>query len=205
MNHYFTDNRQLAQNRKEITFRFSCFNFSFITDNGVFSKEYIDYGSMIFLEALEKEKLGNNLLDVGCGYGTLGVVLKKMNPASKVTMVDVNPRALELAVINAEKNETEVDIRQSDIYENVSENNFTDIITNPPIRAGKAVIYRIFEEAYEHLADGGHLYVVIRKQHGALSAQKKIASVFGNCDIIHKDRGYFVLKSKKQIDNLTII
>lgn len=197
MNHYFTDNRQLAQNRKEITFRFSCFNFSFITDNGVFSKEYIDYGSMIFLEALEKEKLGNNLLDVGCGYGTLGVVLKKMNPASKVTMVDVNPRALELAVINAQKNETEVDIRQSDIYENVSENNFTDIITNPPIRAGKAVIYRIFDEAYEHLLDGGHLYVVIRKQHGALSAQKKIASVFGNCDIIHKDRGYFVLKSKK--------
>lgn len=197
MNHYFTDNRQLAQNRKEITFRFSCFNFSFITDNGVFSKEYVDYGSMIFLEALEKEKLGNNLLDVGCGYGTLGVVLKKMNPASKVTMVDVNPRALELAVINAEKNETEVDIRQSDIYENVSEDNFTDIITNPPIRAGKAVIYKIFEEAYEHLEDGGHLYVVIRKQHGALSAQKKIASVFGNCDIIHKDRGYFVLKSKK--------
>lgn len=205
MNHYFTDNRQLAQNRKEITFRFSCFNFSFITDNGVFSKEYVDYGSMIFLEALEKEKLGNNLLDVGCGYGTLGVVLKKMNPASKVTMVDVNPRALELAAINAEKNEVEADIRQSDIYENVSEDNFTDIITNPPIRAGKAVIYKIFEEAYEHLEDGGHLYVVIRKQHGALSAQKKIASVFGNCDIIHKDRGYFVLKSKKQIDNLTII
>lgn len=197
MNHYFTDNRQLAQNRKEITFRFSCFNFSFITDNGVFSKEYVDYGSMIFLEALEKEKLGNNLLDVGCGYGTLGVVLKKMNPASKMTMVDVNPRALELAAINAEKNETEVDIRQSDIYENVSENNYTDIITNPPIRAGKAVIYKIFDEAYEHLEDGGHLYVVIRKQHGALSAQKKIASVFGNCDIIHKDRGYFVLKSKK--------
>lgn len=197
MNHYFTDNRQLAQNRKEITFRFSCFNFSFITDNGVFSKEYVDYGSMIFLEALEKEKLGNNLLDVGCGYGTLGVVLKKMNPASKVTMVDVNPRALELAAINAEKNEVEADIRQSDIYENVSEDNFTDIITNPPIRAGKAVIYKIFEEAYEHLEDGGHLYVVIRKQHGALSAQKKIASVFGNCDIIHKDRGYFVLKSKK--------
>lgn len=197
MNHYFTDNRQLAQNRKEITFRFSCFNFSFITDNGVFSKEYVDYGSMIFLEALEKEKLGNNLLDVGCGYGTLGVVLKKMNPASKVTMVDVNPRALELAAINAEKNEVEADIRESDIYENVSEDNFTDIITNPPIRAGKAVIYKIFEEAYEHLEDGGHLYVVIRKQHGALSAQKKIASVFGNCDIIHKDRGYFVLKSKK--------
>lgn len=197
MNHYFTDNRQLAQNRKEITFRFSCFKFSFITDNGVFSKEYVDYGSMIFLEALEKEKLGNNLLDVGCGYGTLGVVLKKMNPASKVTMIDVNPRALELAAINAEKNETEVDIRQSDIYEKVSEDNFTDIITNPPIRAGKAVIYKIFDEAYEHLAGGGHLYVVIRKQHGALSAQKEIASVFGNCDIIHKDRGYFVLKSTK--------
>ena len=197
MNHYFTDNRHLAQNRKEITFRFSCFNFSFITDNGVFSKEYVDYGSMILLEALEKEKLGNNLLDVGCGYGTLGIVLKKMNPASKVTMVDVNPRALELAAMNAERNEVEADIRCSDIYENVSEHNFTDIITNPPIRAGKAVIYRIFNEAYEHLEAGGHLYVVIRKQHGALSAQKEIASVFGHCDIIHKDRGYFVLKSKK--------
>ncbi len=197
MNHYFTDNRQLPQNRKEITFRFSCFKFSFISDNGVFSKDSVDMGSIVFLNALAKEALGEKLLDVGCGYGTIGITLKKLFPASTVTMVDVNPRALELAEINVKRNEVDAEVRLSDIYEQVAEHDFTDIITNPPIRAGKAVIYKIFEEAHAHLRTGGHLYVVIRKQHGAPSAQKKIASVFGNCEVIYKEKGYFVLKSTK--------
>ena len=198
MNHYFTDNRQLAQNRKEVSFRFSCFTYTFITDNGVFSKNNIDYGSIVMLKALLKEQLGNKVLDVGCGYGVFGITLKKIFEQSSFTMVDVNPRAVELAKENAIKNKVDVEIIESNIYENVDENDFTDIITNPPIRAGKEVIYKIFEGAYNHLSKNGRLWVVIRKQQGALSAQKKVNEVFGNCEIIKKDKGYYILKSQKK-------
>ena len=140
--------------------------------------------------------MGHRILDVGCGYGTLGIILKKHYPDSYVEMVDVNPRALELAIHNAKQNEVEVNAHLSNIYENV-EGTFSDVVTNPPIRAGKAVIYEIFEKAYDHLEVNGSLWVVIRKQQGAMSAVKKIKEIFGNCDIVAKEKGYFILRSKK--------
>ncbi|MEG0330302.1 MAG: methyltransferase [Longicatena sp.] len=198
MDHYFTDNRHLAENRKEISFRFWCINYSFLTDNGVFSKSGVDFGTRVLLEAIcEREELGNNVLDVGCGYGPIGITLKKIYPDSLFEMVDVNPRAVLLACDNANKNGVEVNIHESNVYESVNGNTFTDIITNPPIRAGKRVIYKIFEEAYQHLSKEGKLWVVIRKQQGALSAVDKIKDVFGNCDIIKKEKGYFILYAKK--------
>lgn len=197
MNHYFEDNRHLKSNRKEISFRFWCFNYSFILDNGVFSKDGIDTGSRILLEWVAKQTLGNKILDLGCGYGTIGIILKKIFPDSCFHMVDVNPRALELAKDNAKLNQVDVNIYESNIYEHVNDCDFTDIITNPPIRAGKAVIYKMFEEAYEHLSEQGHLWIVIRKSHGASSAKKKIEEVFGNCEIVKKDKGFYVLMAKK--------
>ena len=200
MNHYFTDNRHLAQNRKEITFRFSCFTCRFITDNGVFCKDHVDAGSQLLLETIERHgPLGERVLDLGCGYGAIGIVLKKLYPNSAMTMAEINPRSLELAQENAQRNEVEVRCVHSDVYSGVEGNTFTDIITNPPIRAGKNVIYNIFEEAWNHLADQGTLWVVIRKQQGARSAVTKIKEVFGNCDIIHKEKGYFILKAKKAL------
>lgn len=198
MDHYFTDNRHLAENRKEISFRFWCFNYSFITDNGVFSKDAVDFGSRVLLQTLcEREELGNQILDVGCGYGVIGITLKKIYPDKVFEMIDVNPRAVLLAQDNALKNAVEVNIHESNVYEQINGNTFTDIITNPPIRAGKSVIYKIFEEAFDHLMDEGTLWVVIRKQQGARSAVNKIKDVFGNCDIVKKEKGYFILKAKK--------
>ena len=197
MSHYFTDNRQLPQNRKEISFRFSGFLIPFITDNGVFCKTEVDFGSYVMLKTIKEEPLGNRILDLGCGYGAIGITVKKLFPDSHMTMVDVNPRAVELAVLNAQKNKVEADIRVSDIFENVTET-LSDILTNPPIRAGKKVIYAMFEQAYDHLEPQGHLYVVIRKQQGALSAKAKIEEVFGNCEIIAKEKGYLILKATKQ-------
>ena len=200
MDHYFTDNRHLRENRKEISFRFWCFNYTFITDNGVFSKDGVDFGTRVMLDTLCKQnELGTHILDVGCGYGPIGITLKKIYPDKQFEMVDVNPRAVSLAQDNAEKNEVDVTIYESYVYDSVNGNTFTDIITNPPIRAGKVVIYKIFEEAYEHLAEGGNLWVVIRKQQGAPSAQQKIKEVFGNCEIVHKEKGYFILKAKKTL------
>lgn len=197
MSHYFTDNRELAKNRKDLSFRFSCFNLTFVSDNGVFCKDYIDEGSIVLLEVLNKNNLGKKILDVGCGYGTIGITLKKCFPESEIDMVEINPRAKELAELNAKKNNCNVRIFESDIYSNVSDVDYTDIVTNPPIRAGKKVIYKIFEEAYDHLVDGGNLWIVIRKNHGAQSAKKFIEGIFGNCEILRKDKGYYILKSKK--------
>ena len=136
-------------------------------------------------------------MDVGCGYGTIGITLKKCFPESEIDMVEINPRAKELAELNAKKNNCNVRIFESDIYSNVSDVDYTDIVTNPPIRAGKKVIYKIFEEAYDHLVVGGNLWIVIRKNHGAQSAKKFIEGIFGNCEIIRKDKGYYILKSQK--------
>lgn len=205
MDHYFTDNRHLSENRKEISFRFWCFTLSFLTDNGVFSKDGVDFGSKVLLDTLykHKEELQDQLLDVGCGYGPIGITLKAMCPDAKVTMLEVNPRAALLAKENAQRNHVDVNIAISDVYEAVNGYTFSDIITNPPIRAGKAVIYKIFAEAYTHLRSHGNLWVVIRKQQGALSAKTYIESIFGNCTILEKEKGYFILKAKKNIDNLT--
>lgn len=197
MNHYFEDNRHLKSNRKEISFRFWCFTYTFILDNGVFSKEGIDIGSKVLLDWISKQTLSNKILDLGCGYGTIGIVLKKIFPNSEFHMVDIAPRALELAKENAKINDLELNIYESNIYSHVCDTDFGDIITNPPIRAGKKVIYEMFEQAYDHLIDGGNLWVVIRKSHGANSAQKFIKDRFGNCDVVYKDKGFYVLKSKK--------
>lgn len=198
MNHYFTDNRHLEQNRKEFSFRFSCFNYFFVSDDGVFSKDGIDYGSRVLLEVLEKESLQGNVLDVGCGYGTIGVVLGKIFPDANFEMIDINPRALELAKINAERNNVKANIHLSDGFENVDRTDFSNIITNPPIRAGKKVIYQFFSDSHNYLQCGGVLWVVIRRQHGADSAIKHITDIFGNCDIVEKKKGFYVLKAVKK-------
>ena len=116
MSHYFTDNRQLPQNRKEISFRFSGFIIPLITDNGVFCKSEVDFGSYVLLKTIKEEPLGDHILDLGCGYGVIGVTVKKMFPDAEMLMVDVNPRAVELAVLNAQKNSVEAEVRVSDIF-----------------------------------------------------------------------------------------
>ena len=202
MSHYFTDNRQLPQNRKEISFRFSGFIIPLITDNGVFCKSEVDFGSYVLLKTIKEEPLGDHILDLGCGYGVIGVTVKKMFPDAEMLMVDVNPRAVELAVLNAQKNGVEAEVRVSDIFGNVTET-LSDILTNPPIRAGKDVVYRMFDEAYAHLETGGRLWVVIRKQQGAPSAKKRIHETFQNCEILARSKGYYILFAQK-LDKLTV-
>ncbi len=197
MNHYFEDNRHLKSNRKEFSFRFWCFTYTFIADNGVFSKGGIDTGSNVLLDWVSKQKLSNKILDLGCGYGTIGIILKKIFTDSEFHMVDIAPRALELAQENAVLNNLELNIYKSHIYDDVTDTDFGDIITNPPIRAGKKIIYEMFEKSYDHLYDGGRLWVVIRKSHGANSAQKFIKEKYGNCEVVHKDAGFYVLMATK--------
>ena len=194
-NMYYEDNRDLAHDVHELNVELLGQSMRFLTDSGVFSKNAIDYGSRVLLENFEPEA-AKTLLDVGCGYGTLGLTLAKKFDMD-VTMVDVNSRALDLCKQNAVKNAVEpVEIKLSNIYETVVEK-YDAILSNPPIRAGKEVVHGILSGSFEHLNDGGHLTIVIQKKQGAPSAQKKMEEVFGNCTIVAKDKGYFILRSYK--------
>ena len=197
MSHYFEDTRHLKSNRKDFSFRFWCFNYSFVSDNGVFSKEELDEGTRILLETALENKLEGKVLDLGCGIGPVGVVVKHNFPNCEVEMVDVNPRALELAKENAKRNHVDTKIYLSDAFENIETRDFSAILVNPPIRAGKAVIYKMFDKSIQHLKENGCLWVVMRKSHGDLSAKKKLEEIYGNCEIVNREKGFYILCSQK--------
>jgi len=197
VSHYFTDNTDMHHNRKVLSFRFLGVIYQFVSDAGVFSKEQVDMGSTVLLSAIFKHGItANKVLDLGCGYGVLSVVIQKETNAD-VTAVDINPRAVALTNENALLNKVNIRTIQSDGANEVRNEQYDMVITNPPIRAGKQVVYRFFDQAYELLTDGGTLWVVIRKQHGAKSAVNKLNELFGNCEIVEKEKGYYILKSTK--------
>ncbi len=195
MNHYYTDNKDLSSDRKEFTYYFDNEVFRFTTDNGVFSKDNVDYGSYILIRTVYKKDLGESLLDLGSGYGPIGIVLKRFHPQLQVEMAEVNSRAVELSILNNRNNHTE-DIKVH-LCEDILtlDHKFDTIVLNPPIRAGKKVIYELYEKAKEMLNEGGHLYIVIRKAQGAMSSIKKLETVFENVEVIEKDKGYLVIDS----------
>ena len=191
-NMYYEKNPSTAHNIHELRVLLLDTPMTFQTDAGVFSKKMIDYGSQVLLKSLHLEE-GKSLLDVGCGYGTIGLTLAKVYHVD-TTMIDINNRALALAEKNATLNNVAVDIFQSDIYENVTKQ-FDYIVSNPPIRAGKAVVHQVISGAKNHLSENGTLTIVIQKKQGAPSAKAKMEEVFGNCEIIRKDKGYYILES----------
>ena len=191
---YYAENPDAAHDIHDLRVELLGHKLTFLTDAGVFSKKMIDFGSQLLLKCLELEK-GERVLDVGCGYGPLGITLVKAYGV-QATMVDINNRALDLARKNAERNQVSATIFQSNIYEQV-EGKFDHVISNPPIRAGKQVVHEIIEKSKDFLEDDGDLTIVIQKKQGAPSAKSKMEDVFGNCEIIKKDKGYYILSSVK--------
>ena len=197
--HYFTDNHNLSENRKEHSFRFSGHLMTFITDNGVFSKTGIDQGTSILLSSLINQNIQGSVLDLGCGYGVISISVKKAFPHCDVTAIDINSRAVELTKLNCEKNGVLCDVFVSDGFTSIDDT-FDVILTNPPIRTGKKVIYKMFEDAYDHLNKNGLFFAVIRRKQGAESALRKFEEIFGNAEVIAREKGYWVLKSSKLTD-----
>lgn len=198
MSHYFENDKNLKSEIRELSYKYNSSFFIFYSDNGVFSKNNIDYGSRLLIETYLKENDINEkrVLDVGCGYGFLGIMVSRVTD-SYVEMIDINKRAVHLTNMNIKrykdfKGKTYV----SNVYENV-EGKYDIIITNPPIRIGKEKLLEILIGAFDHLEDNGLLYYVIRKDQGASSIKKILEENSINVEIINRDKGYFIYRAKK--------
>ncbi len=190
--HYFTASPGSEHRYAEAPYVYRGENLRFLTDAGVFSRGEVDFGTDVLLNALP-ENLSGRVLDLGCGWGAVGVSVGKKYPACQIVMSDVNVRALELAAKNAAANGVRAETVQSDGLDSV-EGPFDHILTNPPIRAGKQVIYRLFAQSAEKLAEGGALYIVIRKQQGAESAVKYLKTIFEQAETVEKSGGFWVIR-----------
>ena len=208
MSHYFSEKQEVKSDRKIIKYEIKNKKFEFVTDNGVFSKTKVDFGTDVMLKVFLRENMNKknqkfDVLDIGCGYGVVSVVMKAFFQKIKTVSSDVNERALELTTENLLKNEVvkdendEFGVRKSFVFDNISEK-FDVILSNPPIRAGKQTIFQIYEKSFEHLNENGEFYCVIQTKHGAKSTQKKLEEVFGNCETLEIDAGYRIFRSVKK-------
>lgn len=199
MSQYYDPHPLSKSKEKVISFEIFDYKISLLTDNGVFSKNRVDEGSLAFLKAIIPLHLGKRILDIGAGYGTIGLTIAYIKTEVSVDLTDVNERALTLCQNNAKNLNVldRVNIFPSNIYENI-QGPYDSIVVNPPIRAGKEVTYAMYEGAKQYLIDGGSLYLVIRKAQGALSAQKFIQSIFGNCTLIDRKKGYYIYQAQKR-------
>ena len=195
---YFTENPTSQHDEHIIDYQVNSIDLKFTTDAGVFSKLRVDYGSGVLIKKmLDVDFPQNNILDVGTGYGPIGLFAAKFWPKQTVEMIDVNQRGLDLAKKNAEINHVNnVAIFSSDVYSHISSaKKYGLILTNPPIRAGKEVVSNILSGAKNHLVTDGVLLVVIQKKQGEPSARKLLTKTFGNCTILKRDKGYYVLQA----------
>ncbi len=201
MDHYFTERPSIKSNQKKINYEIQGKQFEFITDNGVFSKNKVDYGTDVMLKAFLKNKVNDNirLLDIGCGYGVVSVVLGTFIKNIKITLSDVNERALDLSAMNLENAQiSEYKKIKSNVYNSFNGEDIFDVImSNPPIRAGKELIFKIYEGAYDRLAMSGEFWCVIQTKHGAKSTQKKLEDLFNNCETVTIDSGYRIFRCIK--------
>ena len=190
MGYYFDKNTNVESKenttRAEIGGKF----YTFKTDNNVFSKKGLDFGTRSLLENIDINNINGDVLDFGCGYGPIGICIAS-NTNSNVDMIDINERALHLARTNAKINKVNVNIFESDIYSNISKK-YNYIITNPPIRVGKKILYEILVGAKQYLKQDGHLIFVINKDQGAKSTMKDMEKYY-NVKLINKNKGFFII------------
>lgn len=201
MSHYYDENPEVESEESLFTYSYDNHDLELVTDAGVFSKGKIDFGSDLLVKTFLKTYPPGptkNIIDVGCGYGPIGLMIAKVSPHHEVTMVDVNQRALNLSRKNKKRNRIDnVEVKESDGLSQVEDNTYDFVLTNPPIRAGKEVVHRILEDAYVKLKVDGELFVVIQKKQGMPSAKKKMQETFDNVEVLEKSKGYYILRSVK--------
>ena len=193
MGHYFVNDDNLKSEIREFKINFLNQDFVFKTDNGVFSKGELDYGTYLLLTTVLNLDIKGKVLDLGCGYGAIGVVISKLKN-TKVTMVDVNKRAVHLRKMNLSDNKCDCLVINSDGYLNVSDK-FDYIITNPPIRVGKTKLYELMIDSKNYLNENGVIYLVIRKEQGAKSFIKDMSEYY-NVNVLEKSKGFYIISLK---------
>lgn len=195
MSQYFENDKNIKSNKKTIDFIFRDKKYSIYSDNGVFSKDRLDYGTRVLLDSIDINNISGNVLDLGCGLGVVGIIIGSINKNPIIDMVDVNERAINLAKENLILNKVCNNVFISDVYSDIKKK-YDYIITNPPIRAGKDVIRKFLLGSYDNLNNNGILYFVMRKDHGVKSMIKELEDLF-NVEIINKDKGFYVVKCLK--------
>ena len=193
MSHYFENNEILKSDIKENKVKIKKQEFVFYTDNGVFSKKGLDFGTRTLLENLS-DNISGNVLDFGCGYGPIGIYIAKTT-TSNVDMVDINKRSISLAIKNSIKNNVNTNVFESNIYENINKK-YDYIISNPPIRVGKKILYEILFNAYDYLKEDGQLWIVINKDQGAKSTLNDLSSKY-KTKVVAKNKGFYVICASK--------
>lgn len=194
MPHYFTNDYVKSEERIiEVIIKNN--KLKFYVDNGVFSKKGLDFGTRTLLENIDIDRIKGEILDFGCGYGPIGIFIKRTTNAN-IDMIDVNERALNLAKKNAELNNVKVNIFKSDIYENINKK-YDFIVTNPPIRVGKKILYQILFKANDYLKENGELWLVVNKNSGAKSLIKDLETTY-DVTIVKKNKGFYIICAKKR-------
>lgn len=197
--HYYSNKPQTDSKPRQWKFTLLGNTFMFETDAGVFSKSEVDFGSRVLIDAFEMPDVAGDILDVGCGYGPIGLSIAKANPKREVLMMDINTRAVALSQKNAQLNGVQnVRIFESDGLSAVpAETKAAAILTNPPIRAGKDTVFKFYNGAYQLLVKNGELWVVIQKKQGAPSSVSHLEGMFSEVDVVEKKKGYWIIRAKK--------
>ncbi|HOP08750.1 MAG TPA: methyltransferase [Candidatus Methanofastidiosa archaeon] len=193
MDHYFSSSPRSNHDLSKISEHFGNETFYFFTDAEVFAKGGLDKGTRLLLESIEplsKERV----LDLGCGWGAIGIIISRLYPQADVHLSDINPRALSLSRKNAKANYVKVTVHDSDMFNDIG-TSFDIILTNPPIRAGKKVIYEMIGQGYDHLEDGGRFYAVVRTKQGARSYGEELEKHFQSVEIVRRGSGYKVFRA----------
>ncbi len=196
MSQYFENKDKKINNQRNLVITFKNKSYKFSTGDQIFSKDKLDYGTRLLLENFTKEQINGSILDLGCGYGAIGVILATIYPHITVDMIDITDRAVFLSKKNA-KHLSNVNIYQSNVYENVT-SKYNYIITNPPIRAGKEVVKKFLIDAKNYLKQDGQLWFVMRKNHGVKSMNKELEP-FYDIKIIEKSKGFYIIKCAKKL------
>lgn len=197
MSHYYINDKNLKDNEAFFDVQIDGTSFRFYTNDGVFSKRDFDFGSYLLIKSALGLGTFSTVIDMGCGYGPIGIIYSKFNNDAKVYMYDVNLRALDLARKNMILNNVSNAFAfESYLFEKV-EVKADLILTNPPIRAGKSVIFKLYEDAYKHLNENGVLLVVIQRKQGAPSTMEKLKSIYNNVEVIEKKGGYWIISATK--------
>ena len=194
MSHYFT-NDKIKSDEKTINIKIKNTSLKFKVDNGVFSKKGLDFGTRTLLESIDIENIKGDVLDFGCGYGPIGIFLAKLTSAN-IEMVDINKRAIMLSKKNAIINEVKVNIYETNIFSNINKK-YDFIITNPPIRVGKKILYEILMQALNHLKENGKLILVINKNQGAKTLLNFLNEKH-KAKIINKNKGFYIIEAQNR-------